>query len=112
MPVDKQHAEELRELAEQGLCKINIRGLGEHDLTVIVHKNVPCKISRDFVGNDDGLSVFLDRSPDRPAECHLYKSSCPMPTIFLKDDDFLEKQKVEDELLKDCVTMVLKKSKA
>ncbi|MCU7920148.1 MAG: response regulator [Candidatus Thiodiazotropha sp. (ex Epidulcina cf. delphinae)] len=41
MPVDKKHADELRELAEQDLCKMNIRGVGEHDLTVIVHKNVP-----------------------------------------------------------------------
>jgi CheY-like chemotaxis protein len=112
MPVDKQHAEELRELAKQGLCKMNIRGVGGHDLTVIVHKNVPNKISSDFVGNGDEVSVFLDRSPDRPAECHLYKSSCPMPVIFLKNDDVKEKQKAEDELLKDCVTMVVKNNKA
>lgn len=111
MPVDKKHADELRDLAKQGLCKINIRGVGDHDLTVVVHKNVPYKISNDFIGNGDEVSVFLDRSSDRPAECHLYKSSCPMPAIFLRDDEFEEKRKAEDELLKNCVAMVVKKSK-
>ncbi len=111
MPVDKKHAEELRELAEQGLCKMNIRGIGEHDLTVVVHKNVPYKISNDFVGNGDEVSVFLDRSSDRPAECHLYKSSFPMPTIYLKDDAFTEKLEAENELLKECISMVVKPNK-
>ena len=108
MPVDKKHAEELRKLAEQDLCKMNIRGVGEHDLTVIVHKNVPYKISNDFVGNGDGISVFLDRSPDKPAECHLYKSSFPMPSIYLKEEVFAGKLEAENELLKDCTSMVVK----
>ena len=34
-----------------------------------------------------------------------------MPTIYLKDDDFLEKQKLKDELLKYCATMVVKSNK-
>ncbi len=111
MPVDKKHAEELRELAKQDLRKINIRGVGAHDLTIVVHKNVPNKISKDFIGNDEGVSIFLDRSTDKPAECHLYKSNCPMPTIFLKEDEYEDKKKAEDELLKDCVTMVVKSNK-
>ena len=110
-PVDRKHAEELRELAEQGLCKMNIRGIGEHDLTVIVHKNIPYKISNDFIGNGDEVSVFLDRSPDRPAECHLYKSSFPMPTIYLKEDAFNEKLETENELLKECASMSVKQNK-
>lgn len=108
MPVDKKHAEEIRELAGQGLCKMNIRGIGEHDLTVIVHKNVPYKISNDFVGNGNDVSVFLDRSSDRPAECHLYKSSFPMPIVYLKEEVFVEKLEAENELLKDCTSMVIK----
>lgn len=110
MPVDKKHAEELRALAEQGLCKMNIRGIGENGLTVIVHKNVPYKISMDFVGGGDDISVFLDRSPEKPAECHLYKSSFPMPTVYLQEDVFAEKIKAENELLKECTTMVVKKN--
>jgi hypothetical protein len=111
MPVDKKHAEELRVLAEQDLCKMNIRGVGVHDLTVIVHKNVPYKISNDFIGNEEEVSVFLDRSPDRPAECHLYKSSFPMPAIYLKEDAFTEKLATENELLKECTSMVVKPNK-
>jgi len=111
MPVDKKHAEELRVLAEQDLCKMNIRGVGVHDLTVIVHKNVPYKISNDFIGNEEEVSVFLDRSPDRPAECHLYKSSLPMPAIYLKEDAFAEKLATENELLKECTSMVVKPNK-
>lgn len=112
MPADKLQAEELRELARQNLCKINIRGTGERDLTVIAHKNVPYKISNDFVANGDEFSVFLDRSPDRSAECHLYKTSRPMQSIILKDNNFMEKQKAEDALLKDYRTMIIKNNKA
>lgn len=108
MPVNKQHAEELKALAKKDLCKMNIRGVGEHDLTVIVHKNVPYKISNDFVGKGDDVSVFLDRTPDKPAECHLYKSSFPMPAVYLTEDVFNEKLKAENELLKECTKMVLK----
>lgn len=109
MPMDQQHAQELRELAKDGLCKMNIRGIGAHDVTVVTHKNVPYKISQDFIGNDDDVSVFLDRSKDKPAECHLYKSSCPMPTIYLMDEEYKEKLEREDELLKHCTEMVIKK---
>lgn len=110
MPVDKKHADELRALSAQGLCKMNIRGIGDHDLTVIVHENVPYKISNDFIGNNEEVSVFLDRSPDKPSECHLYKSSFPMPAVYLSEDAFSEKLKAENELLKDCTRMVVKKN--
>jgi len=109
MPVNSQHAKELRELAKDDLCKLNIRGVGEHDLIVLVHKNVPYKISHDFVGKGEGISIFLDRSNDTPGECHLYKSSRPMPSIFLQSDEYERKKQEEDELLKGCVTMALKK---
>lgn len=77
-------------------------------MTVIVHKNVPYKISNDFVGKGDDVSVFLDRTPDKPAECHLYKSSFPMPAVYLTEDVFDEKLKAENELLKECTKMVFK----
>jgi CheY-like chemotaxis protein len=108
-PMDQQHAKELRELAKEGLCKMNIRGIGAHDVIVITHKNVPYKISQDFIGNNEEVSVFLDRSKDKPAECHLYKSSCPMPTIYLTEEEYKEKREREDELLKHCTELVTKK---
>lgn len=112
MPVDQKHAEELRELAKQGLCKMNIRGIGPHDVELVTHKNVPYKISQDFIGNDDEVTIFLDRSKDKPAECHLYKSSSPMPKIYLGEKEYEEKRSKEDETLKNCTEMVKKKKEA
>jgi CheY-like chemotaxis protein len=109
MPMDQRHAQELKELAKEGLCKLNIRGIGAHDVVVVTHKNVPCKISRDFIENNEEVSIFLDRSKDKPSECHLYKSSCPMPTIYLRDEEYKEKKEKEDEILKHCTEMVIKK---
>ena len=112
IPLDQKHAQELRELAKEGLCKMNLRGIGAHDVVVITHKNVPYKISQDFIANDDEVSIFLDRSEDKPAECHLYRSSCPMPTIYLAEEEYNKKRKREDELMKHCTEMVIKKKKA
>ncbi len=88
---------------------MNIRGVGSHNLTVITHRNVAYKISRDFVENNQEVSVFLDRSKDRPAECHLYKSSANMPTIYLPEEEYEQKKAEEDEILKNCTSMVTKK---
>ena len=112
MPMDQQHAKELRELAKEGLCKMNIRGIGPHDVEVVTHKNIPYKISQDFIEKGDEVTIFLDRSKEKPAECHLYKSSCPMPKIYLQEEEFEEKRKKEDEVLKDCTAIVTKKEQA
>lgn len=109
LPMNQQHANELRELAKEGLCKLNIRGIGAHDVMVVAHKNVPYKISQDFIENNEEVSIFLDRSKDRPAECHLYKSSCPMPTIYLLEEEYEKKREKEDEMLELCPSMVTKK---
>ena len=107
-PVDQQHLMELMSLAKDDLCKMNIRGIGSNDLVVVTHKNVPNKISRDFIEEKLELSVFLDRSEEKPSECHLYKSSCPLPTIYLTEKEYEEKRKQEDELLKNCSRLVFK----
>ncbi len=111
-PMDQQHAKELRELAKEGLIKMNIRGIGSHDMEVVTHKNVPYKISQDFIGNDDEITIFLDRSKDKPAECHLYKSSSPMPNIYLEEEVYEEKRSKEDETLKNCTEIAKKKKEA
>ncbi len=110
MPMDQQHAQELKKLAKEGLCKMNIRGIGAHDVVVVTHKNVPYKISQDFIGSNEDVSIFLDRSEDKPAECHLYKSSCPMPTIYLIEEEYGTKKKREDEILMHCTAMITKKN--
>jgi DNA-binding response OmpR family regulator len=106
MPMDQQHAKELRELAKQNLCKMTLKG---HDLAVIVHKNVPNKIAHDFIEKELDVSIFLDRNNDFPGECHLYKSSNLTPIIHFDENLYKEKIIKEDEEIKQYEKMVLKR---
>ncbi len=108
MPMDAEHNKELRELAKQNLCKMTLKG---QDVTVIVHKNVPNKISHDFVEKELEISVFLDRNKDNPGECHLYKSNNLTPVIHFDEEIFKEKLMKEDEEIQQYCKMVLKKEK-
>ena len=47
--MDSKHAQELKELKSKGFCKMILKGSGAHDVTVIVHKNVPNSISHEFI---------------------------------------------------------------
>jgi len=107
--MNKEHDEELKELAQKGLVKMSLRGIGEYETTVIVHKNVPNKISRDFIEREQDLVVFIDRDEDKPAKCHLYKLSCPMPAIYLQMDHLKDELMEEEDDLESCARLVLKK---
>jgi len=108
-PMNPEHAKELRELEKQSLRRINLKGVGSYD--VVVHKNVPNKISKDFIGSSDELSVFLDRSPDKPGECHLYRFNFQMSTQYLTEEEYSQKLKQEDEHLKDYTHLTTRKEK-
>lgn len=82
MPINAEHAKELRELEKLGLCKMSLRG-ALNEVTMVVHKNVPQKISHDFIGDNKQLSVFLDPSNERPGECYLYRLNFLLNTRFL-----------------------------
>ncbi|MCU7933644.1 MAG: response regulator [Candidatus Thiodiazotropha sp. (ex Dulcina madagascariensis)] len=112
MPVDRQHAEELRELAKQGLCKMRLRGSGAHDVTFTVHKNVPYSISHDFIEEESEVTTFIDRDEKCPAECYVYKSSCLIPAVLLDGGEYAEKCKQEDLKMEYRKTLVEKKSKS
>jgi len=105
-PVDSEHNKELRELAKQDLCKMTLKG---HDVTLIVHKNVPNKIAHDFIEKELDISIFLDRDRNNPGECHLYKSNNLTPIIHFDEDIYKEKLIKEDENIKQYDTMILKK---
>ncbi len=96
MPVDQQHAQELKKLKNQGLIKMRLDGPDERD--VIAHKNVPNKISHDFNVMKHLMTEFLNRDPDRPTLCDLYRGSknCIIET-FIDEDDYQDKLKAEDE---------------
>lgn len=109
MPVDQKHAEELRELAKRGLCKMRLRGSGAHDITVTVHKHVPYSISHDFVQEESEVTTFLDRDSESPAEVFLFKSSCLVPVVLLDNETYTEKLSYEDEKMRNRKVLVTEK---
>lgn len=108
MPMDAEHAKELRELENRGLCKMSLRG-ALTEVTMVVHRNVPQKISHDFIGDDKQLSIFIDRSDERPGECYLYRINFLLNTRFLSQEKLEAKIKTEDECLKNCNAFAEKK---
>ncbi len=98
MPMDKQHARELRELKAHGLVKMRLDGPEERE--VIAHKNVPNKISHDFNVKKYSMTEFLNRDSDRPTLCDLYRGSrsCIVET-FLDEEEYQERIHAEDNEL-------------
>ncbi len=107
--MDPKYAQELKELDEKGLCKMSLKGAGAHDVTVIVHKNVPNSISYDFIQEELEVSNFLDHHKDHPAECYLYKYSCIVPFKYLDDEQYQEKREQEVEKMKNRNELVTQK---
>ncbi|MGR3218865.1 MAG: response regulator [Candidatus Anammoxibacter sp.] len=107
MPVDAQHAQELKKLKDQGLVKMRLDGPDERD--VIAHKNIPNKISHDFNVKKYLMTEFLNRDPERPTLCDLYRGNknCIVET-FLDKDDYTQKIKAEDEKIAKYTTKVFK----
>jgi len=100
MPMDQKHAEEIKQLKEKGLIKMRLDGPELQE--VIVHQNTPNKISFDFVVKKKLMTEFLNRDPDKPTICDLYRgnNNCVVET-FLGEEDFIDKLASEDkEMLK------------
>ena len=98
MPVDRQHADELKKLKSQGLVKMRLDG--PDDREVIAHKNTPNKISYDFNVLKQSMTEFLNRDPDRPTSCDLYRGSksCIVET-FVDDEEYRHRLSAEDEVM-------------
>jgi CheY-like chemotaxis protein len=84
MPMNSDELKELRELKKQGLTKLKLLGL---DQPFVVHKNIQNKISHDLIAEGRELSEFIDRSPDEPGRCHLYKAN-----LYITKDLFLPEE--------------------
>lgn len=97
-PVDQQHAKELKKLKSQGLIKMRLDG--PDDREVIAHRNTPNKISYDFNVLKHSMTEFLNRDPERPTVCDLYRGArnCIVET-FVDEDDYRDILKAEDEAL-------------
>mgnify|MGYP003967659815 FL=1 len=108
--MDRQHAQELRELAKKDLRKVKL--FDSPGSTIIVHKNVTNKISHDFNIKKQFVSTFTNRDPERPTRCELYKdSNYLMPQTFLTGEECDEVLKAEDQDLEKYSDLVLKEEK-
>lgn len=103
MPMDQQHAQELRKLKSQGLVKLRLDGPDNRE--VIAHKNVPNKISHDFNILKYSMTEFLNRDPERPTLVDLYRGSknCIIET-FVDDESYQEQLETEDEKMNSYLT--------
>lgn len=104
-PMDAEHLKELKELRKKGLTKLCIHGSG---CEVIVDERVQNKISHDLIGKKQELSEFLDRSEDKPGLCHLYKANFMVNTKYLLPDELDEYKKIEENMLKECESKIVK----
>ncbi len=96
-PDSRQQAEELRVLAEKGLCKISLYDNTDRVLTV--HESIPAKIAHDFSIKDQILTSFLNRDRKAPTLVYLFKASHLMPEVGLLDKEFEQLLIEEDEAL-------------
>ncbi|MFH0977627.1 MAG: response regulator [Spirochaetota bacterium] len=107
MPMDKQHAEELRELAKKDLRKVKF--FDDPGAAVVVHKNVVNKISYDLSIKKQSLTVFLNRDTEKPTRCILYREIPHlMPQEFLTEDEYDKSIKTEDQDLQEYNKLILK----
>jgi len=95
MPMNSDELKTLRELKQKGLTKLKLLGL---DHTFIVHKNIQNKISYDLVAEGKEISEFIDRSPDEPGRCHLYKTNLYITKDLFLPDELEAAIRKEDEI--------------
>lgn len=93
-PMNSNELAELRALKKQGLTKLKLLGL---ERSFIVHKNIQNKISYDLIGAGKEISEFIDRSPDEPGRCHLYKANLYITKDLLLPEELEAAIKLEDE---------------
>ncbi len=109
MPMDQQHAQELRELKRQNLIKVKFDDISGSE--VVVHKNIINKIVQDFNIKKQFVSTFLNRNPDKPTKCILFGNNCRMPQMYLDDEDYDKELRKEDEEVKKFPELILKVEK-
>lgn len=111
MPMDQQHAQELKKLKDQGLIKMKLADSGEHE--VIAHRNTPNKISHDFNIKKYLMTEFINRDPERPTVCDLYRGNrnCVVET-YLNEEEYNRRVTIEDKAMAEYQTKVHKEDEA
>ncbi len=95
MPMNADELKALRELKKKGLTKLKLLG---PERTFVVHKNIQNKISHDLIGAGKEVSEFIDRSPDEPGRCHLYKTNLYITKDLFLPEELEEAIRQEDEI--------------
>lgn len=85
LPMDKEHAQEIRGLKEKGFVKVKF---GNNGSEFILHKNTTNKISHDFNIKQHLISVFLNHDTDKPTRCELYREHCRIIETYLDTEDY------------------------
>jgi len=106
MPMDQQHAQELRELKKQDLIKVKFDDVSGSE--VVVHKNIINKIVQDFNIKKQFVSTFINRNPEKPTKCILFGNNCRMPQMYLDGEDYEGELQAENEEVKKYPSMILK----
>ncbi len=95
IPMNSDELKALRELKKKGLTKLKLLG---PERTFVVHKNIQNKISHDLIGAGKEVSEFIDRSPDEPGRCHLYKTNLYITKDLFLPEELEEAIRQEDEI--------------
>lgn len=110
LPMDQKHAQELRELMKKNLRKVKF--FDSPGSILIVHKNVTNKISHDFIVEKHLVTTFINRDPEKPTKCELYKeSNYLMPQTFLYEEEYNDLTKQEDQELEKYPNLEVKEIK-
>jgi CheY-like chemotaxis protein len=104
MPMDRQHAQELKRLKEKGLVKVSF-GTNVSDL--VLHKNATNKISHDFIAKKQHISIFLNHDEDRPTRCELYKEFCHVTQTYLDEEEYKDESVQEREEMEQYTSRTL-----
>lgn len=97
MPVDQQHAKEIKELLEKGLRKMRLDGRGCQEY--VVDPDIPDKILYDFDDDNKKMSSFIDQG-NKPAECKTRRENLDTVVVYLSTDEVEQKVSQEREVLK------------
>ena len=79
---------------KQGLTKLKVVRLPG---SFVVHKNIQNKISHDLIAEGKEISEFIDRSPNEPARCHLYRANPLITRDLLLPEELAEAARLEDD---------------
>lgn len=99
IPMNSQHAQQIKKLKEQGLSLMSIFGTST-EATFVVNELVPEYIEHEFTENQNQSVKFLDHNPEAKGGCCLFAKTSMVVKTFMVDEDFEEENENERKKLK------------